>query len=454
MKILFVQPANTTNKNFINSIFKKIKITSIPPLTLQQVAALTPKKYKVELVDDNFEKIPYKKKVDLVGITARTCSVLRAYEIADEFRKYGIPVVLGGYHVSGLPEEALQHADSVIIGDAENTWPQLLDDFEQGHMKKKYVASIPPDPTMIKSPMRNLVCDISITATIQASRGCPHNCEFCALPNITPYGSISRTRPISDMIAEIKGIKQKFIAFLDPSISIQPEYFKKLFTAMIPLKKKFSAYANIDIAYDDEFLELAKKAGFKSLSIGFDSISQETMNTVGKKINKVENYKEVVKKIYDYGFSVIGCFIFGFDTDKPDIFETTSQAISQLDLDCIRVNILTPLPGTPIFHKMDQEKRILTYDWSKYDYQHVVFQPKHMSPNELLEGTKRVIIDFFNMNNITKKILLNLKKDLINKDLNYTAMITSYLISSYIYHQNLVGLNPLIRKLGINEIQV
>jgi len=449
MKILLVQPANTQDKNFINRIFKKFKLTSWPPLTLQLIAALTPKKHDLELVDDNFEDINYEKIYDLVGITARTCTALRAYEIADEFQKLKIPVVIGGYHVSGMPYEAKKHADSVVIGDAENLWPQLLEDFEKGCMKNFYIAKNPANPDTIPAPNRNLGrFYISLTATIQTSRGCPHNCEFCALPNVI-YGSIFRPRPIENVINEIKSIKQKFIVFVDSSISIRPKYFKDLFRAMIPLKKKFSAFANINVAYDLELLELAKKAGCKSLSIGFDSISQDSMNIVGKKINKVENYKDVVNIIHGYGISVIGCFIFGFDTDTTAIFKTTSKAISELNLDCIRVNILTPLPGTPIFRKMKAEGRILTYDWSKYDYQHVVFQPKLMTPEELIEGTKKVIIDYFNVRNLTRNILRSFKKDFY-----YAIPVTSYLISSRIYHQNLVGLNPLIKKLKIKEIQV
>lgn len=218
---------------------------------------------------------------------------------------------------------------------------------------------------------------------------------------------------------------------------------------MKPLNKKFSGFANINIADDEELLNLAQEAGCKSLSIGFDSVSQESMNEVGKKINKVEKYREVVEKIHEYDISVIGCFIFGFDTDKIDIFGSTSEAISKLDLDCIRVNIMTPLPGTPLFHKMKQNNRILTYDWSQYDYQHVVFQPKHMSPEELLDGARQVVKDYFSISKVTRKILQS-----FNKGFYYGMPITSYLISSYIYHTNLIGLNPTLHRLGINEIQV
>lgn len=217
MKILLVQPANTQNKNFINTLFKKIKITSWPPLTLQQVAALTPNKHDVQLIDDNFESIPYEEPVDLVGVTARTCSVCRAYEIADNFQKQSIPVVLGGYHASGLPKEAKQHADSVVIGDAETIWPRLLQDFENGHMKDFYQAKNPPNPSVIPIPKRNIGRSyLSFTTTLQASRGCPHHCEFCALSNI-PHGAIFRPRPINHLIQEIEEIKNKFLVFVDPS---------------------------------------------------------------------------------------------------------------------------------------------------------------------------------------------------------------------------------------------
>ena len=449
MKILFVQPSNTINKNFINSLFKKIKITSWPPLSLQQVAAYTPKEHTIKLIDDNFEKVPYDEDFDLIAITARTCVALRAYEIADEFRKRGKKVVIGGYHATGLPEEAKKHADIVVLGDAEGVWPKVIEDFEKGKTKDFYVSPKPPDPALITPPLRDFGRSyISLTATLQATRGCPHNCEFCALPNV-PHGNILRQRPIENMIDEIKSIRQKFLVFVDSSISTNPKYFKELFKAMIPLKRKFSGFANINVTNDGELLELAKKAGCKSLSIGFDSVSQDSMNLVGKKVNKVDHYQEVVEKLHDYGISVIGCFIFGFDTDTKEIFKTTSDAISQLDLDCIRVNLLTPLPGTPVFKKMEKDGRILTRDWSKYDYQNVVFQPKNMTPEELRKGTIKVINDFFSVKNITKKIFKSM-----NKGFYFTIPVTSYLISSRIYHRNLVGLNPLTQKLGIKEIQV
>lgn len=445
MRILLVQPANTTDRNIINRIFKKIRITSFPPLTLPQVASLTPREHEVRIVDDNFEKIPYDGEFDLVGITARTCTAPRAYEIADEFRRRGVPVVMGGYHPSALPMEAKQHADSVVIGDAEDTWPKLLEDFVKGRLKSFYISNGNGE---IPSPRRDLTSYISLTTTIQATRGCPIGCRFCALTNF-PNGRRLRFRPVSDVVREIKDMGRKFLAFVDASISVCPDYFKSLFREMVKLNVKFSAFANVNIVQDETLLSLAKKAGCISLSIGFDSVSRRSLHEVNKDINKVKMYKNVVKKIHEHGMSVIGCFIFGFDGDTKDVFDATSDAISDIDPDCIRVNILTPLPGTPLFEKLEREGRILTRDWSKYNYQNVVFMPKNMSPEELLEGTKRVIRDFFSVSNMCRKIVYCLKRGV-----SYSEPIIPYIISSKIYHQNLIGWPPLIRRLGIREIQI
>ena len=236
---------------------------------------------------------------------------------------------------------------------------------------------------------------------VQATRGCPNNCSFCSIHNIE--GSVFRPRPIKDVVEEIGSISEKNIFFTDSSLTTNPKYTKTLFTHLKCFNKKYDCAGNVNIlAKDDEFLKLASDAGVKQWHVGFESISQNIINNIGKKSNKITEYTSAVKKIKDNGMMIIGLFMFGFDNDKPDVFDSTLKAISEWDIDHVRFSILTPYPGTRIYDKFAAEGRILSKDWSLYDSDHVVIKPKNMSSRELYEGTKYSIKNFYSFSSLIK----------------------------------------------------
>jgi radical SAM superfamily enzyme YgiQ (UPF0313 family) len=399
MNILFLIPAlpgSKNNKKTISPLLWKIIFT--PPLTFEMLAAVTPHEHTITLLDERTEKINFDKHYDLVGITTITPAASRAYEIADEFRKRGMTVVLGGWHPSIFPDEAKQHADAVIIGEGENSWLQLLHDFEKGSLKSYYDTVQPIDFQSLPPPKRDFSHKRGfIIGEIQATRGCTRSCQYCAVTN-QPFGRIWRRRSIDDIVKEIEKVPQKFLYFCDPSLTINPQYTKQLFRAIKPLNKKIFCNGNADVLlHDEELIRLSSEAGCVEWSIGFESISQTNLDSMGKITNKVHDFPAIVKKIHEHGIAVNGNFIFGMDDDYPNVFDVTIDAVNDWELDLTAFSILTPFPGTPLFERMEQEKRIVTKDWSQYDLQHVVFQPKHLSREELSEGTKKAYDEVYTL---------------------------------------------------------
>ncbi|UCD14706.1 MAG: B12-binding domain-containing radical SAM protein [Thermoplasmatales archaeon] len=379
---------------------KFIYTYALPSITLEQLISITPDKYEVECVDERWENVDLNWDGNLVGISTLTLSANHAYKIADEFRRRGKTVVLGGYHPSALPEEAKQHADSVVIGEAEISWPKLLRDFENGELKPFYRAT-PVEPEMIPSPKRSSQ-NYSYYGMVQATRGCPHGCSYCAVQKVE--GINFRARPIRKVIKEIESLQTKRLFFADSSLTINSNYTKQLFQEMIGLNKKFSCYGNINVlCNDDELLNLAKKAGCETWLIGFESVSQDSIKFIGKKTNKVIDYASGVKKINNFGMMVTGLFMFGFDPDKPDIFKTTLKAINKMKLNRVTCTIVTPYPGTTLFNELEKEGRILTKDWSKYNLTNVVFLPKNISEEQLIKGRISLVKEFYSLPNCLKR---------------------------------------------------
>jgi len=380
------------------------------PYVFRCLSAVTPKKYLIEIVDERFDKINFNKNYDIVGITTYTANAFHAYEIADKFREKGVKVVLGGYHASALPDEAKQHADSVVIGEAEETWPQLLKDFEKGKLKPFYRQTRPVDLSTIPLYDATFIGERSIRNVIQTSRGCPNGCEFCAITN-SEFGRRYRTRPIDHVLKELITVPQKNIFFLDPSLTTNVNRTKLLFKKLRNLNKKFLCNGTVNVlSKDDELLRLASEAGCVEWFVGFESLSQENINAIGKRTNVVKEYKIAVKKIHDHGMLVTASFIFGFDGDTKNVFSETLDAAYDMEVDSAGFHILTPYPGTPLFERLEREGRILTKDWSRYrELDSVVFQPKNMTPYELLDGTQYVKKEFFSFNNVVIRSLKTMK---------------------------------------------
>lgn len=375
------------------------------PLTLSTLASLVPHELnaKITIHDEIAEKINYFDKPDLVAISAITGTANRAYAIADHYRRKGVTVVIGGVHASLIPQEAKKHADSIITGMAFDSWPQLLRDFVSGNMKDHYDQARDMNFSNLPTPRRDLLPNFSYISknSIQATYGCPYKCDFCAV--ISTQKKYLR-RPIDDVIKELSEMNSRFVTFIDPSPMEDKKYIKQLMREMIPLKKMWGGLATVKIAKDEELLDLAAESGCKGLLIGFETIDQDALNEVGKGFSVVEEYKDVCKKLHDRGISINGTFIFGMDSHKKDVFKKTVDFVQENAIELPRYAIYTPFPGTGAFTKLENQNRILTKNWSLYDVQHVVFEPKQMSAKELFDGSVWAWEETYSIKNITERI--------------------------------------------------
>ncbi len=381
-------------------------LSGYPIITLPHLASVTPPKHQVTILNENYDSIDFNADVDLVGITCYTMTAPRVYTIADEFRKRGKTVVLGGYHPTALPHEAKQHADSVIKGMAEASWPQLLIDFQQRKLKPMYERNQNWDMADIPPIRRDLISHNPFVGAIQTTRGCSNRCEFCAIRSFCDFGV--RQRPIKNVIEEIKQMPNKWFIIHDPHLTQHRKYAQALFKELIRLKIRKSwvanGTANVLGKVDDKFLHLAHKSGCVEWFVGFESVSQEALNNIKKTHNKVSDFKRMIRRVHNHGMTIQGGIIFGFDEDTPDIFDTTLEIINDWELDVLEVNILTPYPGTPLYDRLEKEGRITSKDWSKYNQVDVVFKPKQMTEQELYNGARKVAREFYNPVKVLKRV--------------------------------------------------
>lgn len=396
-------------KSVFNS-FSRIKIgggPKLPPMSLMQLAALTPSNHEVFIVDEEITVINFEIEVDLVGITMLTRNAYRGYEIAEHFRKRGVKVVLGGMHATAIPEEAILHADAVVIGEAEEVWPQLLKDAEDETLKRFYRAENLCQMRNMPIPSQELLNKEKYLSTnlIQTSRGCPNRCSFCSIHLIS--GGKYRFRPVSEVISEIESFSYPLALFVDDNIVGDKEHARELFKAMIPLKISWTAQATLSIARDDELLRLASRSGCRYLLIGFESLSDKNIMSIGKtRTNKVSEYAEVVQKIHDYGIGIAGTFIIGLDDDDRSAFDRTADFIEENSIDAPTVGILTPYPGSLLFEKLSSEGRLLHRDWQQYSHTvgNAVFQPRLMTAEQLEKGHRLVGKRLFSIKSIAKRV--------------------------------------------------
>jgi len=368
------------------------------------VAALTPPEVEVSLVDENVSAIDFQKETDLVGITATTVTAQRAYEIADAFRARGVKVVLGGVHPSFLPEEASQHADAVVIGEAEGVWPSLIEDFKAHKLKRMYRHNEHISLINLPKPRRDLFPKSAYLTeyTLSTTRGCPYSCSFCTVTAF--FGHTYRCRPVEEVLEEIETFKaKKFVVFIDDNIVGNPKFAKELFHALIPYKIKWISQASITIARDEELLKLAADSGCICLLVGFESLSPANLASVGKRINVVDEYGQAIRKIHSYGIALHGFFIFGFDGDDEAVFERTVAFAQKMRLESAQFDILTPYPGTALYESMDKAGRIITKDWSQYGY-NPVFEPKSMSREVLQKGRDWAWREFYSLPSIWNRV--------------------------------------------------
>ena len=373
-----------------------------PIITLPHLAGITPPQHTVKIVNENYEDINFDEPADLIGITSYTMTAPRVYEIADEFRRRGKKVVLGGYHPTAMPQEAIQHADSVVLGEAELTWPELIHDAEKGVLKQFYGPNPDFDMAAIPPIRRDLIRQNPLIGAVQSTRGCPNQCEFCAIASFCQHAV--KQRPIKNVVEEIQQMPNRIFVIHDPSLTVNPSYSRELFKELIKQKvhKGWVSNGNSNVLgkIDDEFLDLAKKSGCVEWFVGFESVSQEALNGIKKTVNKVEDFKKTIKRLHKHGMAVQGGIIFGFDQDTPDIFDLTLEKMYEWELDAVEINILTPFPGTPLYDRLEREGRIISKDWKRYNQVDVVFKPKNMTEKELFEGSRRVAKEFYSTFNV------------------------------------------------------
>jgi radical SAM superfamily enzyme YgiQ (UPF0313 family) len=407
----------------------KGKAFRLPQLSLGIIGALTPKDISVNYIDENMADIDFDDGADLVGITAMTSTAPRAYKIATEFRKRGAKVILGGIHPSVLPDEALRYCDSVVIGEVEPVWHQVIEDFQNKMLKPRYQASDLPDVANIPLPRRELFKGKGylITSLLQVTRGCPFDCTFCSANLFS--GRTFRTRPIKSVVEEIEQTKTKFIGFLDDNIVGNRAYAKELFRALIPLKIKWLAQASLTMADDDELLTLMAKSGCKGVFIGLESVTPEGLAEVNKRYQKASLMSEKIKKIHDHGILIEGSFILGLDTDDRSVFERTLAFAKDNKLAVASWGILTPYPGTPLQKRLIEENRIISYDWRLYTCGRTVFKPKNMTVEQLQEGLDWCWYQFYSYPSIlsrflnTRQRLLTIGVPLLILNLSYKKML-------------------------------
>jgi radical SAM superfamily enzyme YgiQ (UPF0313 family) len=373
-----------------------------PIITLPHLAGITPRNHSIKIINENYEDLNFDEPADLIGITSYTMTAPHVYHLADEFRSRGRKVVLGGYHPTAMPDEAKQHADSIVLGEAEGIWPQLISDLEKGVLKPFYGPNPDFDMAAIPPIRRDLIRQNPLIGAVQSTRGCPNQCEFCAIASFCNHGV--KQRPIKNVVEEIQQMPNRIFVIHDPSLTVNPPYSRELFQELIRQKvhKGWVANGNANVLgkIDDEFLSLAKKSGCVEWFVGFESVSQDALNGIKKTVNKVEDFKRMIKRVHQHGMAVQGGIIFGFDQDTPDIFDATLEKMYEWELDAVEVNILTPYPGTPLYDRLEREGRILTKDWSRYNQVDVVFKPNHMTEKELFEGARKVAKEFYTMPNI------------------------------------------------------
>jgi radical SAM superfamily enzyme YgiQ (UPF0313 family) len=378
MRVALIAPAATSY------LWRKRRAAfTMPPMALPVLAALTPPGVEIQLIDEAVEDVDPKLEADLVGLSSMTATVTRAYDLADHFRSRGIPVVMGGVHPSTLPEEALQHCDSVVVGEAENLWARVLQEAEQSRLKRIYKDSTVVSLDIVPTPRWDLLRArrYFIPQTVQVSRGCPMACSFCSVS--TYFGRSHRSRPIPQVLEEIKALPRKLFIFVDDNIVGNTDTAKELFAAMIPLKKKWVGQCSLSVSEDGELLDLAARSGCIGLLVGFESISPAVLRSIGKQVNLRRKYEEAIRRIHNRSIHIQGSFIFGFDDDTPEGIRSTVQFVKQNRLTGVNYCHLTPFPGTRLYADLEKEGRLLHRDWARYDRQNVVFRPRHFTPEAL-----------------------------------------------------------------------
>ncbi|WP_243373153.1 radical SAM protein [Geotalea sp. SG265] len=400
MKLLLISPGWPKGRLWGELSFK------FPSLSLAAIAAATPSHWDVSLCDENLEPVDFAAPADLVAITAMTPQAPRAYEIADLFRAQGVKVVMGGFHASNLPPEALLHVDAVVVGEGDLVWPRLVDDLEKGCLQPIYRPDAMIAMADLPIPRREIFAGKGylLTNTLQTTRGCPFDCEFCSVTAF--YGRKYRERPVDQVLAELEVLRKQnsFAFFVDDNLVANRRYALSLFSAMKGMGFKWLSHAPIDFAGDLELMRAAGESGCLGMFVGFESLDQESLVAMGKVTNQATSYLEQAKAFRDNGIGILGSFVLGSDGDTPAIFEPILRFCETARIEAAIFPILTPYPGTKVRERLEKEGRITSNDWRDYDMGHVNFIPRGMSPAELQAGHEWLNRSFYSFPSMYRRI--------------------------------------------------
>lgn len=394
----------------------------MPQLALYILEGLTPPGHEVQIIEEEAELVDPNQECDLVAISCMTANAPRAYELCKAFRERGKTVVLGGVHPSILPAEAMQHADSVVVGEAEGVWETLLNDFQNHKLQPKYHN---PNPDLHKYVPKDFSTVVNKSKfhiiPIMTTRGCPYDCDFCCVTDL--YGKKIRHIPIENVVRDIKSSGAKSFIFLDDNIIGHKKYAKELFRAIKPLNIKWGGQASVSLLVeDDELLQLAAESGCRSLFIGIESVSVEQLKTMRKGIKEIAHLESSLRKIKKMGILIHASMVFGFDNDTKETFEETVAFLQKNKASTASFNVLTPYPGTRVYENLKKENRLTTANWKYYDHNTVVFQPRNMTPYELQMGKINARKKFYSITSVMKRMLGNLYNPLTYFFMNYGHM--------------------------------
>lgn len=403
MRLHIVQPTTYDSNNKLFQTKKRWVIG----LTLPYLAGLTGTEIDVKLTDERLDTIDFDEDFDLIAITVMTRSSKRAYEISDIYRKKGKKVVMGGFHVSFNPDETKEHCDSIFLGEAENTWKEMLTDFKAGELKEVYKSENYHDLQNLPTPrydLLNLKKYKVKFVPVQTSRGCPFVCNFCEVSHM--YGSSYRFRPVDEVIDEIERSKLKYVQFIDDNFAANREYTLNLLKRLIPLKIKWTCLWTMKSSADEELVELAKKSGCYHINMGIESINEKSIKDMGKKQNTVSEYVKSLnilnkKKIF-YSLN----FIFGWDSDTKSTFNETQKFIVDNKVPLAFFSILFPQKGTKIYQHLLKEDRIIGTESFDGRNQRCIFKPKNMTIEELESGMWGLYSSFYSISSIWKRVIL------------------------------------------------
>ena len=405
MKVTFILPS--VGRHYAGEPY--IRSWSMEPLAIAVLSGLMPPEVARKFFDDRFDEIPYGEPTDLVAMSVETYTARRAYQIAARFRQRGIPVVMGGFHPTLVPDEVARHADAVVLGEAEELWPRVIADVRAGCLQPRYAAVRRPSLAGLRAD-RSIYADkpyLPLTL-IETSRGCPHACEFCSISQF--FGQSWNARPIAEVVAEIRALKPRTVFFTDDHLLADRDRAKELLRAITPLKLRWAAQATLDTAQDEELIALLHASGCLFVLIGFESLQPAALAAMGKAVNRATDYAEAARRLARHGIGVYATFVFGYDGDTETSFRLTQDFALANGFFFAAFNHIVPFPGTPLYARLQREERLLSPAWwleADYRFGQVAFRPQPLAAGELAQLCFDYRHAFYRPRNVLRRALAN-----------------------------------------------